>query len=141
MTQPRHAQCVNQTDRVLMTEKGDPFLKREILTYLAGCPKSLLNEGNEALPELVLSLGKLLCWIAQNVDGPEPHNLQPLSETAVSVHALGKQFWELGIAFYDRRANKQIPDDVNAKLARMQDQLDRVSGLLARYDGTKEGVK
>jgi hypothetical protein len=74
-------------------------LKKAILEYLGGKPRALLVFGPEHVGDLALDLGKLLVWIASQVDDAHGPNFAAdieLGERAGSVKALGEQFEEVG---------------------------------------------
>ena len=77
-------------------------LKREILAYLASLPRKI-RTADAREPEIALALGNCLVWISGIIERGEPALEQPMTETPVSVHALGKHFRAVALELMDHR--------------------------------------
>ena len=107
-------------------------VSREILTYLSKLPHKLKNQGDSAAADVALALGNCLCWIAPWVAPGESKIEQPIEETAQTVHALGKQFRAVALAFMDKPGFQAGKD--HAQIALLDSRIDDLNARLGRWE-------
>ncbi len=110
-------------------ERDRSTVQKEILTYLAGVPRQLQNGGPNIGPDICLKIGNCLSWISSNVESGPPCE-QPLTETAISVHALGKQLRQAALEKID--CGPSAESRLDARTENLQASFDALEKMVHR---------
>jgi hypothetical protein len=109
-------------------------VRREVLTYLARLPKTIQENGPEAIGEVAVQLGNCLLWIHDYFESGESHAETPLHETAQSIYALGKQLRQVGLYWWEKRNNSKTDrfDTIEKEIRALQIWIARVDETLSK---------
>lgn len=115
-------------------------VRRETFTYLGASPQQIHRDGIKAFPAFVLNVGNFLAWISPLLE-QGPVTVQPVTDPARSVLALGKQLQELGRELWDSYNSDGLAFRIRAQEKELQANLEHFGKLIETLIVSKGGAK
>jgi hypothetical protein len=104
-------------------------VRSNILTYCAGMPQGIVREGPLGIAHFAASLGNCLIWVAPHLNGRDALQIeQPISETAESIYALGKQLRVAALELWGAK----VEMDRGTEIALLRAEVARLDQLVHR---------
>ena len=110
-------------------------LQHEFHLYLSGAGNEASRNGADGLPDILVNLGKLLCWVGPVIDETagtaNPHwpNQRPFL-----VHQTGDEIRRAGLQLIEARKHGS-KSPLASTLDTLRTELDRLATLAARENG------
>lgn len=111
-------------------------IRQEILIFLSDFPEKVLHAQNHQTADFAVRLGNCLRAIAVPLERDEPLLMEPIGQTATTLHSLGHQMREAGLKTWDCG---KIKDPVSLRLENVSLILEAMLGRLSAIE--KRGAK